>query len=306
MNKYLFIEKNLEKIIRSNKPVVGLELNSISKVVPYPQSLNLAMEIEDIIKSSGAYPATLGIIDGKLIAGLTSSEIAYLLSMDHAPKISTRDISYFISQKLSGTLTSAAALFISKLAGIRVLSTAAIGGVHRGAVENFDISSDLQELSSTNVAVVCSGVNYIFDIPLTLEYLKTYGVPVVGYTTDIFPAFYVLDDRLKVEYRIDHPKEIASLIDTKWNLGIKGGVIVANPVPHACVIDRETMESYVKMALEKARQSHIDRKDFTSYMIEEIDSYTKGKTMQYIGEILKNNARLSCIISEELTNLYKE
>lgn len=306
MNKYLHINNDLKKAIRSNKPVVGLELNSISKVISYPQSLELALEIEDIVKGLGCFPATIGVLNGNLIAGLTPSEISLLLADDDPHKISTRDIAYFVSQNLSGTTTAATSIIISKLAGIKVFSTGAIGGVHRGALENFDISSDLQELSNISVAVVCSGVNYIFDIPLTLEYLKTYGVPVIGHLTDIFPAFYVLDDRLKVEYRMDNVKDISHLIDVKWNLGLKGGVIITNPVPEECIIDKNTMENYVTKAIIKAKEEKIDRKDFTTYMVEELDSFTKGKTKKNIGTILKNNARLSCLIAKELSLLYIE
>lgn len=306
MNKYLHIEKNLEKAIRSNKAVVGLELNTFSKLIPYPDSLNLALAIEKIIREQDCIPATFGVMNGVLIAGVNSEQMAIILSPKNIPKISTRDIAYFVSQKLSGTPTMATSMFIARLSGIKVLSTGAIGGVHRGAFENFDISPDLQELSATNVAIVCSGVNYIFDIPLTLEYLKTYGVPVIGYTSDISPAFYVVDENLKVEYRIDEPKAIASLIDAKWNLGQKGGLIVTNPVPIDCRISRESMEQYVRHAIHEAKAENISRLNFTSYMIEKIDHYTKGLTCQYIVEILKSNALLSCHIAKNLSALYVE
>lgn len=306
MNQYLTIEKTLEKSIRSNKPIVGLELNSISKIISYPESLALINELENIIRDLGCFPATLGIIQGQLIAGLSSEQMTHILSQESIPKISTRDIAYFITRKLTGTPTTATAMVIAKLAGIRVLSTGAIGGVHRGALENFDISADLQELSTTNVAIVCSGVNYIFDIPLTLEHLKTHGVPVIGYTTDIFPAFYVLDENLKTQYRMDDPTEIAALADAKWNLGQKGGMIVANPVPKECRIDRETMEEYIRRSISSAKEQGISRSDFTAYMIESIDSYTQGMTSKFMVDILKNNARLSCYISKGLSKLYVE
>ncbi len=306
MNKYLVIEKNLEKAIRQNKPVVAIELNSIARSVSFPQSLELALEIHQIILSNNAYPAAVGIIDGKLIAGLDADQISTLLSLKNLPKISTRDISYFVSQKLSGIPTTAAAIFIAKLAGIKVLSTGAIGGVHRNADENFDISADLQQLSSSSMAVVCSGVNYIFDVPVTLEYLKTSGVPVIGYNTEIFPSFYVLDENIKVDYSLSLTKQIADLVDIKWNLGLKGAVIIANPVPLNCLIDKSEMNIYIKDALEKAKKLNLPRSKFTNYMIQEIDSATDGKTKESITSILKKNALLASLVAIELAELYVE
>lgn len=306
MNKYLIIEKNLEKLIRQNRPVVAIELNSIARSLSYPQSLDIILEIEQIILSNKAHPAAVGIIDGKLIAGLDTDQISYLLSLENLPKVSTRDISYFVSQKLSGIPTTAAAIFIAKMAGIKVLSTGAIGGVHRNADENFDISADLQQLSSSSMAVVCSGVNYIFDVPVTLEYLKTSGVPVIGYNTKVFPSFYVLDENIMVDYSLNLTRQIAELADIKWNLGLTGAVIIANPVPSNCLIDKDEMNIYIQAALDKAKMLNISRSRFTNYMIEEIDNSTNGKTKGYIIPILKKNSLLASIISSELADLYIE
>jgi pseudouridine-5'-phosphate glycosidase len=233
MKYYVEINPIIQKAIFENKPVVALESTIISHGMPYPDNVAMALQVEEVIQNEGATPATIAIIDGIIKVGLTKDEIEYLAKAKDVLKVSKRDFAYAISQKRTGATTVSATMIIAEMAGLQVFATGGIGGVHRGATETFDISRDLEELSHVNVCVVCAGAKSILDLGLTLEYLETKGVEIIGYQTKKLPAFYTRDSEFEVDYQLDSPEEIANLIYAKWDMGLKGGVVVANPIPKA-------------------------------------------------------------------------
>ena len=230
---YLDIHPDVEKAIKNNDPVVALESTIISHGMPYPKNVETALMVEETVRSNKAVPATIAIINGRLKVGLTHEEIEFLATNEEVKKVSRRDLPITVAQKLSGSTTVASTMIIASLANIAVFATGGIGGVHRGAEKSLDISADLEELASTNVCVVCAGAKAILDLGLTLEYLETKGVPVIGYKTSELPAFYSSESGFDVDYKIDSALEIAEILKTKWNLSIAGGVLVTNPIPVA-------------------------------------------------------------------------
>ncbi|MDQ0271548.1 pseudouridine-5'-phosphate glycosidase [Cytobacillus purgationiresistens] len=249
------------------KPIVALESTIISHGMPYPQNVKMAKEVEEIIRQNGAVPATIAIIDGKIKIGLSDDELDFLATSNDIAKASRRDIPYLVATKKHGATTVSATMICAQLAGIEVFVTGGIGGVHREAERTMDISADLQELAQTNVAVVCAGAKSILDIGLTLEYLETHGVPVVGFETDMLPAFYTRTSPFNVNYRVDQTEEAANLIRAKWDLGLNGGIVIANPIPEADAMDEEVITNIINLALKEAKENSINGKNVTPFLL---------------------------------------
>jgi len=277
-----------------------LESTIISHGMPYPQNVETALRVEEIIRSNGAVPATIGIIKGKLIAGLTSEEIDYMGKTSGIAKVSRRDIPYIVASEKDGATTVASTMIIAEMAGIKVFATGGIGGVHRGAETTMDISADLEELSQTNVAVVCAGAKSILDIGLTLEYLETKGVPVLGYNTAELPAFYTRKSGFSVDYNMDSPKMIADLLRVKWDLDLNGGVVVANPIPEEFSMDESFITGIIEKAVVEANEKGIKGKDTTPFLLAKIKEITGGDSLAANIELVYNNAKLAAQIAVEL------
>lgn len=304
LNKYLDIKEEVALAIEENRPVVALESTIISHGMPYPQNVETALKVENIIRENGAIPATIAILNGKLKVGLSREEIEYLGKKgEDVTKTSRRDIPFMISGKEDGATTVAGTMIIANLAGIKVFATGGIGGVHRGAQESFDISADLEELSNTDVAVVCAGAKSILDIGLTLEYLETSGVPVIGFDTDELPAFYTRKSGFGVDYNMDSPKEIASVLKSKWDLNLHGGVVIANPIPKAYEMDYDTINNAIKAALQEADDNNIKGKDITPFLLSKVKDITGGDSLASNIELVYNNAKIASQIAVELSKL---
>jgi pseudouridine-5'-phosphate glycosidase len=305
MKKYLDINPEVLKALNEGLPVVALESTIISHGMPYPLNVETAVKVENIIRENGAIPATIAILSGKLKVGLTADEIEYLGKTKNVVKASRRDLPFVISNGLDGATTVAATMIIAELAGIKVFATGGIGGVHRGAEESFDISADLQELAQTNVAVVCAGVKSILDIGLTLEYLETQGVPVVGYQTDEMPAFYTRKSGFSVDYNVDSPEKIASAIKVKWDLGLNGGVVVANPIPEQYAMDYDIITNAINSAIKEAEEKGVKGKDTTPFLLAKVKDITGGSSLDSNIQLVYNNAMLGAKIAVELSKLDK-
>jgi pseudouridine-5'-phosphate glycosidase len=303
LKSYLNIKPEVSDALKAGKPVVALESTIISHGMPYPKNVETALEVENIVRRAGVVPATIAILDGVLKAGLTMDEIEYLGKAKNVIKTSRRDIPFIISNKLDGATTVASTMIIAALAGIRVFATGGIGGVHRGASATFDISADLQELAHTNVAVVCAGVKSILDIGLTLEYLETNGVPVVGYGTDEMPAFYTRKSGFGVDYRVDTPKALAEALKAKWELGLDGGMIVANPIPAEFEMDYDTITKAIDAAVAEAGKAGIKGKETTPYLLSKVKELTGGESLDSNIQLVFNNARVAGALAVELAKL---
>lgn len=300
-NNFLEINPIVKEALDSNKPVVALESTIISHGMPYPKNMETALHVEEIIKNAGCVPATIGIINGKLKIGLTKDEIQILAKEGlKVTKVSRRDIPYVVSNKLNGATTVAGTMIASSLAGIKIFATGGIGGVHRGAETTMDISADLEELSRTNVAVICAGAKSILDLRLTLEYLETKGVPVLGYKTKELPAFFTSKSGLNLDYKMESAKQIADLLNTKWNLGINGGVVIANPIPHEFEMDPKLIEDVIEKAIEKANSLGIKGKDTTPFLLDEIQKVTSGNSLEANIHLVYNNVKLACEIAKNM------
>ena len=300
MKEFLQVSDEVKKALEEGKPVVALESTIISHGMPYPQNVETALRVEEIIRGKGAVPATIGIIKGRLIAGLTSEEIDYMGKTSGIAKVSRRDIPYIVSSGKDGATTVASTMIIAEMAGIKVFATGGIGGVHRGAETTMDISADLEELSGTDVAVVCAGAKSILDIGLTLEYLETKGVPVLGYKTDELPAFYTRKSGFSVDYNMDSPESIAKLLKVKWDLDLHGGVVVANPIPEEFSMDESFITSIIEKAVVEATEKGIKGKDTTPFLLAKIKEITGGDSLAANIELVYNNARLAAEIAVEL------
>ncbi|MBE0317719.1 MULTISPECIES: pseudouridine-5'-phosphate glycosidase [Bacillaceae] len=285
---------------KNNKAIVALESTIISHGMPYPQNVETAKEVEDIIRKNGAVPATIAIIDGKIKIGLSDDEIEFLAKSDDIEKASRRDLPYLIANKKNGATTVAATMICAELAGIEVFVTGGIGGVHREAEQTMDISADLQELAQTSVAVVCAGAKSILDIGLTLEYLETFGVPVVGYGTEILPAFYTRTSPFNVNFRIDEPGLAADMIRTKWELGLKGGVVIANPIPEEDAMEESYITNIIETALNEAKTNGISGKNVTPFLLSKVKELTEGSSLTANIALVKNNAEVGSKIAVEL------
>ena len=284
----------------AGKPVVALESTIISHGMPYPQNVQTAREVEQIIRDGGAVPATIAIIDGKICVGLSDAQLEQLGNTEGVLKVSRRDLPYVLSQKKLGATTVAATMICADLADIRVFVTGGIGGVHRGAQTSFDISADLQELAHTSVAVVCAGAKSILDLPLTLEYLETHGVPVVSVGQAQFPAFFTRESGLNADFQLDDAVALADFISTKWQLGLSGGVVVANPVPEAHAMPKAEIDAMTEQALREADEQGVCGKAVTPFLLARIKQLTGGRSLDTNIALVKNNAVLGAALAVQL------
>ncbi len=301
---YLDIHPDVAQALAQRRPVVALESTIISHGMPYPQNVATALQVEAEVRAHGAVPATIAILGGRLKAGLTAAEIELLGQTGRSVvKVSRRDIPFIVASGATGATTVAATMVIAAQAGIRVFATGGIGGVHRGAQQSFDVSADLQELAQTPVAVVCAGAKSILDLGLTLEYLETHGVPVVGYQTAWLPAFFTRDSAYKVDYQLDSAQAIARVMHAKWAMDLRGGVVVANPIPEAFAMPRATIDDAVEQALGEALAQGIAGKESTPFLLARVCELTGGDSLAANIQLVLNNARLATAIAREYGDL---
>ena len=292
----------VEDALAAGQPVVALESTIIAHGLPYPENAATAKLLEQTIRDKGVVPATIAVLDGVATAGLGAEEIAHIADPEtEILKLSRRDLPFAFSQNRTGATTVATTMLIAAAAGIRVFATGGIGGVHRGAEVGFDISADLLELGRSDVAVICAGPKAILNIPATLEYLETLGVPVIGYRCDMMPAFWSQSTELRVDYRLDSAAEIANLCIQKWQAGLNGGVLIANPVPQAEQIDPEKIETAIKDALALADQKSISGKALTPFLLDQIRHMTDGASLHSNKALVRNNALLAADIAVAMT-----
>lgn len=296
-SSHLHIHPEVAAALRDGDPVVALESTIISHGMPYPQNVTTAREVEHIVRENGAVPATIAIIKGICTVGLSSEELEYFGQAKEVHKVSLRDMPYVISQGLYGATTVAATMRIAAMAGISTFVTGGIGGVHRGAEKNMDISADLTEMQHTNVAVISAGVKSILDIGLTLEYLETLGVPVVTVGQEAFPSFYSQDSGHKSPLQLNTPAAIASMLKVKWDMGLEGSVLIANPVPADQEIPAAAMEEHIVLALDAASRAGVRGKDITPYLLSYIAKHTNGESLDANIALIKNNAAIGAKIA---------
>ncbi|MDY7028742.1 MAG: pseudouridine-5'-phosphate glycosidase [Spirochaetota bacterium] len=299
----LDIRPEVQDALTKRRPVVALESTIISHGMPYPENIRTAKSLEDAVRSRGAVPATIAVIGGRLKIGLSSEQIEHLGRADNIRKASRRDLPLAVARGFDAATTVAATMICADLAGIRIFATGGIGGVHRGAESTFDISADLQELSRTSVAVICAGPKAILDIPLTLEYLETQGVPVLGYRTEELPAFYSRTSGLKVDQRVDSAAEAATVLDAKWRMGLRGGVLITNPIPEGFAMQQEKIDHAVEAAVMEARRLGISGRDLTPFLLNHIKELTGGESLEANIELVKNNALTAAKIAVEYCKL---
>ncbi len=300
IKSFLNISTEVKNALSEGLPIVALESTIISHGMPFPQNLETAIYAEGILRDKGVMPATTALLGGKIKVGLTREELVHLAKT--GPKIikaSRRDIPYLLSKKIDGATTVASTMIAAHLAGIPIMATGGIGGVHRGATESFDISADLQELAQTNVAVVCAGIKSVLDIGLTLEYLETYGVPVIGFKTSELPAFYTQKSGFKVNYQMDSALEIAQMLQIKWGLPLQGGVLITNPIPKDKELDFEVMHKAVEQALLDEKKLGITGKESTPFLLSKVKELTGGNSLKANIELVYNNVRLAGAIAKD-------
>jgi pseudouridine-5'-phosphate glycosidase len=303
MNKYLDISPEVQAALSENRPVVALESTIISHGMPYPQNVQTALRVEQTIRDAGATPATIAIIGGRLKAGLSAEEIEHLGKAGRAvAKASRRDLPVLVARGLDGATTVTTTMIIAAMAGIRVFATGGIGGVHRGAETTMDISADLEELAQTPVMVICAGAKSILDLGLTLEYLETKGVPVIGYGTEELPAFYTRRSGFKVDYRLDSPEELAKAWQAKLDMGLKGGMLVTNPIPEEYSMDPGRINAAIDEALQEAAAKGIHGKETTPFLLARIKDITGGDSLASNIQLVLNNARLAAATARCLCN----
>ena len=302
-NEYLSIAPEIAEAIAAGKPVVALESTILSHGMPFPQNVEFAHKVEEIVRAEGAIPATTAIIGGKLKVGLTSEELDIMCKAENVGKVSRRDVAVYLATGKTGATTVATTMMIAEMAGIKIFATGGIGGVHRGAETTMDISADLQELANTKVAVVCAGAKSLLDLGLTLEYLETYGVPVLGLRTDEFPAFYCKSSGLKLDYRAETEEEIAKIVKTKADLRLKGGDVIGNPIPDEYALDYDEMEKVIVKALELAKEQGIHGKDTTPFLLSHIKDMTEGVSFASNLQLAYNNARAASKIAVALSKM---
>jgi pseudouridine-5'-phosphate glycosidase len=294
MNKYLDLSPEVAEALRTGKPVVALESTIISHGMPYPQNVETALKVENAIRENGAVPATIAVIGGRLKAGLTPEEIEYLGRKGRGvAKASRRDLPVLVAQGKDGATTVTTTMIIAALAGIKVFATGGVGGVHRGAETTMDISADLEELAQTPVMVICAGAKSILDLGLTLEYLETKGVPVIGYGTEELPAFYTRKSGFKVDYRLDTPGELAAAFRAKLEMGLKGGMLVTNPIPEEYSMDPDRINAAIDQAVAEAKEQGIQGKETTPFLLARIKDLTGGDSLASNIQLVLNNARLA-------------
>ena len=301
MNSFLDVKEEVKEAIESGKPVVALESTIISHGMPYPQNVETALKVEQIIKDNGAVPATIAIIGGRLKAGLTPEEIEYFGKKGpEITKASRRDLAMLCARGEDGACTVTTTMMIAHMAGIKVFATGGIGGVHRGAETTMDISADLEELAQTPVMVVCAGCKSILDIGLTLEYLETHGVPVLGFGTEDMPAFYTQKSGFKVDYRVDTPEELAHFFKTHTELGMRGGVLVGNPIPDEYSMDPDIINPAIEKALETCKKLGIKGKATTPFLLAKVKEITGGDSLDSNIRLVFNNAKVAALTAAEM------
>ena len=294
LNKYLDIHPEVAEAIRAGKPVVALESTIISHGMPYPQNVETALAVEKIIRDNGAVPATIAIIGGRVKAGLSAEEIEYFGKKGQAiHKASRRDLAVLCSKGEDGATTVATTMIIAHMAGIKIFATGGIGGVHRGAETTMDISADLEELGQTPVMVVCAGAKSILDLGLTLEYLETKGVPVIGYGTEELPAFYTRQSGFRVDYRIDTPAELAAAFKAGHEMGLKSGMLVTNPIPEEFSMPKEVIDKAIDQAIDECNANGIHGKETTPFLLDKIQKLTGGDSLKSNIQLVFNNAKVA-------------
>lgn len=304
IEKYLDIAPEVKEALNKGLPVVALESTIISHGMPYPQNVETALNVEKVIRDNGAIPATIAIIGGRLKAGLSREEIEYLGKTGvGVTKVSRRDLPVIVAKGMDGATTVATTMIIAAMAGIKIFATGGIGGVHRGAQQTFDISADLEELAMTNVTVVCAGAKAILDLPLTLEYLETKGVPVIGYGTKELPAFYTRTSGLSVDYEIDTPAELAKTIFVKHELGMQGGILVTNPIPEQYSMDPKVINKAIDEAIAEANAKGIKGKETTPFLLAKVKEITGGDSLDSNIQLVYNNAALAAKTAVELSKM---
>ena len=295
---FLDIHPEVAAALATKRPVVALESTIIAHGMPYPQNVATALQVEAEVRAHGAVPATIAILNGRLKVGLTQAEIEQLgQGGREVVKVSRRDVAFIVAAGQTGATTVASTMLIAAMAGIRVFATGGIGGVHRGAPQSFDVSADLQELAQTPVAVVCAGIKSILDLQLTLEYLETHGVPVVGFQSDNLPAFYTRDSGFKVDYRLDSAEAIARAMQAQWAIGLPGGMVVSNPIPEAYAMPRATIDAAIEQALQEAQTQGIVGKQSTPFLLARVSEITGGNSLASNIQLVLNNARLAAAIA---------
>ncbi len=290
MKQYITLSEEVRAAKEQGKPIVALESTIISHGMPYPQNVQTAREVEQIIRDHGAVPATIAIVEGKIKIGLSDDELEMFGKSTDVAKASRRDLAYLIATKKLGATTVAATMICAEAAGIPIFVTGGIGGVHRGAETTMDISADLEELGQTNVAVICAGAKSILDLGLTMEYLETKGVPVVGYQTDVLPAFYTRKSEFPINFRADDVQTIASMLKVKWDLNLRGGAVIANPIPEEFAMDEKIIHDIIETALKEAEERNISGKDVTPFLLGKVKELTEGKSLEANIALVKNNA----------------
>ena len=303
MNKYLDISPEVQQALADGKPVVALESTIISHGMPYPKNVETAMLVEKTIRENGAVPATIAIIGGRLKAGLSPEEIEYLgKSGRKVAKVSRRDLAAIVARGADGATTVTTTMIIAHMAGIKVFATGGIGGVHRGAETTMDISADLEELAGTPVMVVCAGAKSILDLGLTLEYLETKGVPVIGYGTDELPAFYTRSSGFGVDYRVDTPAQLAAMFKAQQELGMKGGMLVTTPIPEQYAMDKAVIDAAIEQAVAESKEQGIHGKETTPFLLARVVELTGGDSLESNIQLVLNNAIVASKTAAELCN----
>jgi len=301
LKDYIEFSDEVKKALEEKRPIVALESTIISHGMPYPQNVKVAKECQQIIRDNGATPATVAILNGKLKVGLNEDELEYLAKTGRSVmKVSRRDLPYCVMSKKPGATTVAATMIIAAMAGIKVFATGGIGGVHKGVEQTWDISADLEELGNTNVLVVCAGAKAILDLDKTLEYLETKGVMVVGYQTDKLPAFYTRTSNLNVPLRLDTPQEIASFFNMKEELGLKGGMLITNPIPEEYSMDAKVMNEAIDKAILEMNKAGVKGKDSTPFLLAKVVELTGGNSLEANIKLVFNNCKLASQIAQTI------
>ncbi|HDX9147679.1 TPA: pseudouridine-5'-phosphate glycosidase [Klebsiella michiganensis] len=299
-SELLQVSAEVQQALKNNQPVVALESTIISHGMPFPENAQTALEVEETIRRQGAVPATIAIIHGVMKVGLSREEIELLGREGHnVAKVSRRDLPFVVAAGLNGATTVASTMIIAAMAGVKVFATGGIGGVHRGAEHTFDISADLQELANTNVTVVCAGAKSILDLGLTTEYLETFGVPLIGYQTSALPAFFCRTSPFDVSIRLNSAKEIAKAMAVKWQSGLNGGMVVANPIPEAFAMPEEKINAAINRAVKEAEEQGVVGKASTPFLLARVAELTGGDSLKSNIQLVFNNAILACEIAKE-------
>ena len=299
-SEFLQISEEVQQALKNKKPVVALESTIISHGMPFPENAQTALEVEETIRRHGAIPATIAIIHGVMKIGLVREEIELLGHEGHSvAKVSRRDLPFIVSAGLNGATTVASTMIIAAMAGIKVFATGGIGGVHRGAERTFDISADLQELANTDVTVVCAGAKSILDLGLTTEYLETFGVPLIGYETSVLPAFFCQTSPFEVSIRLNSAKEIAKAMAVKWQSGLSGGMVVANPIPEQFAMSEAKINVAINQAVKEAEEQDVVGKEITPFLLARVAELTDGDSLKSNIQLVFNNAILACEIAKE-------